>query len=299
MAFLTSVVYHNIGDETSFEAGLGVTIGWQTFRSQIAYLARNYDVIGIGDLLDGKLPRRPLLISFDDCYASSRDAARDILTPMGLPSVFFINPGLLGPDGISLDSVLAKCASGVGLDVLCAELDIPRYESLGNIIAVEMAKLGAARRLELKEHLQRKFGMTSLAGRSPLLSREDVSELHRYGMAVGNHTLSHVHCRALGKPELQTEITTAKLALEAMSGRPVRAFALPYGNTLDLTPELLSALRMAGHEAIFLVGARSTRFRPAKDVWYRVSVPEMSVSAMPAKLTVLPLLRSIRDKLRW
>ena len=111
MASLTSVVYHNIGAETGFEAGLNVTIPWQTFAGQIAFLARNYDVVDLNTILSGRLPKRPLLITFDDCYASSFAAAREVLKPLGLPSVFFINPGLLGPDEISLESVLARCAS--------------------------------------------------------------------------------------------------------------------------------------------------------------------------------------------
>ena len=157
-----------------------------------------------------------------------------------------------------------------------------------------MPKLGAAQRSSLKQRLKAKFEISSLAGRGPLLTREDLPRLHAYGMEIGNHTSSHVHCRALDSSELRAEAGGAKLELERLSGRSVRAFALPYGNPLDLTADLLDSLRSTGHKAVFLVGARSNRFRPAADIWYRVSLPDVPSTSLPRRLTLYPLLRSLR-----
>ena len=118
-------------------------------------------------------------------------------------------------------------------------------------------------------------------------------------MEIGNHTNSHVHCRSLEPAEITAEIEGAKTELERMSGQNIRAFALPYGNQRDLTPMLLKTLRSTGHQAVFLVGAKSNYIRPADDIWYRVSLSGKPLHPLSRTLRVFPILRSLRDMLQW
>ena len=130
--------------------------------------------------------------------------------------------------------------------------------------------------------------------RSPVLAPEDLRTLTRLGVEIGNHTATHVHCRALDAAEQYTELVASRQRLEEICGQPVRAFSVPYGNADDLTPVVQSALRDSGHRAIFLVHARSNRFRPSPDVWYRVSLHDEPVSRLDRELGLKPLLRSLR-----
>ena len=74
----------------------------------------------------------------------------------------------------------------------------------------------------------------------------------------------------------------------------MRAFSFPYGNQRDATPAVLAALRESGHEASFLVHARSNAQRPAADVFYRTSLSDDPVYRLGLKLGMLPALRSLK-----
>lgn len=297
MAMATIVLHHDISAAASpFEAELNVMTRPEQFRAQLAYFEKNYDLIDLDTLLSGSLPRRPLLLTFDDCFRSVLDVARDVLAPRGVPAVLFTNPGLLAPAAPSLDSVLSWYASRYGHSALLEELKLEGYSSVGAILTQVMAGRNAGQRRDIRDNLMISGKMTAadLAARHPLLTAADLPELIRLGVEIGNHTASHVHCRSLSAEERVDELVGAQAALERVCGRPVRAFSVPYGNEADLTPEVLSTLRSSGHKAFFLVHARSNRFRPAPDIWYRVSLHDEHPAQLHRDLHILPLLRSLK-----
>ena len=293
---VTCVLHHHIGAEGPFEQGLGIASTPQAYAAQIEWMAARYDIISLDQLLSGDLPRRPLLLTFDDAFRSVVDVVRDVLAPRGLPCVYFVNPGLLEPEAISLDSTLAWAANTVGLERLCAALDLPVRDSVGQLVVQDMAAHGATRRAEIRDKVLADFGPPDLAARAPLMVPEDLAELVSLGAEIGNHTLSHVHCRSLSSSEIETEIVASKARLETLCGHPVRAFSVPYGHEAELTETVLEALRASGHAAIFLVHARSNRWQAAPDVWYRTSLHDEAPATLPRKLAHLPFLRSLKHQ---
>ena len=290
-------LHHHIGQEGPFEQGLGIATPEAAFERQIARLARDYDIIDLDMLLSGKWPRRPLLLTFDDTYRSVLDAGKRVLARQGLPGVVFLNPGILGAGALSLDQTLAWATGKVGIGEVCKRLDLPVAESLGALVVGAMSRFGAEARARIKESLLQAFGPPDLTRRLPLLSAQEVAEFAGAGLEIGNHTMTHVHCRALSAEERVQEISEAKQRLEALSGRPVRAFSVPYGHQADLTAPVLEAARHSGHQAIFLVHARSNAHRPAPDIWYRTSLHDETPRQLRMKLVVLPTLRSLRQRL--
>lgn len=295
MSLLTCTLHHNIGLESAFEKGLNVTSDPELFARQIAWFAKNYDIIDLDTMMSGKLPGKPLLITFDDVFQSIADAIRDVLKPLGLPSVVFINPGLLEPGSISLDSTLAWAASQIGLDRLCKLLDLPPRAAVGAIVVGDMARFGAAERDEIKTRIFSELGPPDLAPRAPLMQKDTLRDLASMNVEIGNHSATHVHMRALNAQERYKQIVKAKATLEALSGQTVRSFSVPYGNEADLTPDTLADIRAAGHQATFLVHARSNHRRPAPDVWYRTSLRNEPPHALKRHIVYKPLLRTIRN----
>ena len=74
-------------------------------------------------VLSGNLPRRALLITFDDGYRSFVDVALPILRRLGLPSVLFVTGACLEPYSLPLDNLLSYLCAAVGLERLGAALD--------------------------------------------------------------------------------------------------------------------------------------------------------------------------------
>ena len=65
------VVYHDISAEKNpLTAHLSISTRPELFRKHIAYFVKNFDLIDADELLSGRLPRRPLLLTFDDAYRS-------------------------------------------------------------------------------------------------------------------------------------------------------------------------------------------------------------------------------------
>lgn len=73
---------------------------------------------------------------------------------------------------------------------------------------------------------------------------EQLKEMQAAGMHIGSHTLSHPKIETLAPEQLHKEVFESKATLEAHLGRPVTAFASPFGKT---TPALEAALEQAGY----------------------------------------------------
>lgn len=292
------VLYHNIAEtESPFERGLGVTTRPDMFRRHVEHYRRHYNPIDLETLLSGKLPPNPLLITFDDCYRSVLDAARDILSPLGIPSLFFINSSLVGGKRLSLDNIIAWAANTYGTGAVCLAvgLDPAKNETVGALVGNLLEKCTAAQRAELRERLAEAFPNDEPG--PAMLSETDLKELSRYRVEIGNHSAGHVHCGALDPSEYEAELVESKRELERLSGTRVRSFSVAYGHERDLPPAVHRTLTDSGHEAIFLVHARSNRVRPAPDIWYRVSFRNEPVRSIPLRLEVLPFVRTLRNKL--
>jgi len=302
MPAVTAVLYHNIAEqETPFEDGIRVTTRPETFESHIRFYEKNYDVIDLDTLLSGRLPKRPLLITFDDCYRSVLPAVREHLAPRNMPSVFFVNPALVG-GGISIDNLVVHAANTHGLAAVCEALDLrpEDHPTAAALIANVLSVSNARQRNAIKAKLQAAFpiGAAEMATRSPMLEAQDFPELRKLRVEIGNHTANHVHCGALDPDEYADELLAAQADLERLSGGKVRAFSVAYGDERDLPAPVLKTLRDSGHEAIFLVHARSNLIRKAPDVWYRVSFRDEDVSRLPMRLGVLPLMRTAKSLLK-
>jgi peptidoglycan/xylan/chitin deacetylase (PgdA/CDA1 family) len=83
-----------------------------------------------------------------------------------------------------------------------------------------------------------------LAGR-PLLSWTQIRAMMESGMDVGAHTRRHAALPELGDGALEDEVAGCRVELERGLGRPVRAFAYPYGQ-LDETSR--RAVENAGYD---------------------------------------------------
>ncbi len=137
---------------------------------------------------------------------------------------------------------------------------------------------------------------SDLAAKAALyLSGEQLRSLTAFDFEIGNHTYTHVHCRALLEDELAGEIDQNKALLETISGQKVRSFSVPYGSSADLTTDLVSHLHRRGYQAVFLAESRANSPRPDWSRLDRVSIMTGSNATLFSEIEVLPRLRTIRE----
>src|SRR5438309_1287456 len=78
------------------------TVTARAFRAQMSYLRRaGYAPVSMSDLLDfhtnnGRLPQRPVVITFDDGFQGCLDHAVPVLERFGFTAIFYIVSNLVG-----------------------------------------------------------------------------------------------------------------------------------------------------------------------------------------------------------
>ena len=135
-----------------------------------------------------------------------------------------------------------------GVSAACEAAGIPSrsIQSVDDLIADVASTQSSAERAKLKSALLSALGPKprDLLSRCPIADPLELAECASLGIEVGNHTATHVHCRALEPAELHSEIVVAREKLEALSGTAVRAFSVPYGSERDLTEPVLKTIRL-------------------------------------------------------
>lgn len=79
-----------------------------------------------------------------------------------------------------------------------------------------------------------------------LLSWDEVRELHRAGVVVGSHTVTHRRLPQLASAEALEEIEESKRVLEERLGAPVNHFSYPYG---EMDGAVAAMVREAGYRS--------------------------------------------------
>src|SRR5580700_28457 len=113
---LRCVLFHDISSRLSpFTKGLGVTMSPDHFEARIRFLAQHYTPINLGTFLagaqGGKLPGRPVLVTFDDAYASVAEVAAPICHKYNVPALFFVSGSLIGNRDLAMDNFLCYVAN--------------------------------------------------------------------------------------------------------------------------------------------------------------------------------------------
>jgi peptidoglycan/xylan/chitin deacetylase (PgdA/CDA1 family) len=107
--------YHRVGPRAS-----PMIMPPDTFAAQMEYLARNnYQVIRLSELVDflegkGQLPKRAVVITFDDGHVSSYQHAYPVLRKYGFPATFFLYTDFLdGGDALRWSQIREMAQSGL------------------------------------------------------------------------------------------------------------------------------------------------------------------------------------------
>ncbi len=209
------------------------------FEARMHWIAANFNVLPLSEavkaLAAGRLPRRALSITFDDGYADNHDLALPALKKTGLTATFFVASGYLDGGCMFNDAVIeaVRRAPGPVLDLSPFGMDRYPLTSDGD------RRAAIARILETLKYLpptQRQVQVERIcesAGAAPprdlMMTSSQVAALHRAGMEIGAHTVSHPILAKIGIDEARDEIASGRRQLEEIIGARVGLFAYPNG----------------------------------------------------------------------
>ena len=104
---LPTLMYHHIQDKVGAKEKnqLALTVETETFRSQMEYLkAKGYRTLGMEELIaffdmEVPVPKRSVLLTFDDGYDDFYKNALPVLNELGLKATIFVSTGLMDNPG--------------------------------------------------------------------------------------------------------------------------------------------------------------------------------------------------------
>lgn len=229
------------------------------FEHCMLWLREWFTVLPLDDaarrLRSNTLPSRALAITFDDGYADNATIAAPILSRLGLTATFFVCPGFLDGGRMWNDDVIEsiRALKAAVVDLSCMRLGfmsirttVERRFAIDRILA-SIKHLPYEDRAACVERLL--VQSDGRQGPELMMTREQVGQLRRAGMAVGGHTVKHPILTRLPANRARDEIAQGKEQLEAIIGERLTCFAYPNGVPgLDFTAEHVEMVRSCGFE---------------------------------------------------
>ncbi|MFZ4289642.1 polysaccharide deacetylase family protein [Variovorax sp. HJSM1_2] len=194
--------------------------------------------LALAQLADGSLPARACAITFDDGYADNHDVALPILQKHGLVATFFIATGFLDGgrmwnDGViealrSTERPVLQLASVIeGMNEPLPLADWGQKRAAIYRILAHIKYLPLQVRDEAVAALARYCAVT--LPDDLMMTSDQVRGLHRAGMQIGAHTVSHPILAKQAQEDMYREIVQGKEELERLIDAPVALFAYPNG----------------------------------------------------------------------
>ncbi|MEO8010541.1 MAG: polysaccharide deacetylase family protein, partial [Dokdonella sp.] len=232
------------------------------FREQVRLLKRHFDPIRFADVIDAfengtTLPKRPVIVSFDDGYDDNYTSAYPILRELGVPATFFVSTGHIDSGCAYAYDWLVHMICRTPSDRLhIVELGIDQpipgslvlRRTLASEVLDRIKALGAKAQRDIVERLESEWSMPSAAGHADCrpMNWNQLREMHANGMEVGSHGVWHNMLAKLSGEEMAEEIHASKRTLDRELGAPVEVISYPVGGHHAYNAEVIAAVRNAG-----------------------------------------------------
>lgn len=234
---LLTLIYHRV--HPSPDSMFPGEVDAERFDWQMALLKRHCHPLplsqAVAALKRGDLPARAVAVSFDDGYADNATVALPILLRQGIVATFFVAPGFLNGGRMWNDSIIEAVRRAAGETIDLGDYgqgSVPLGVDAGRG-AVAESIIRSVKHLPPDERRRQVERLCASVGAdlptNLMMTSDQVRRLAEAGMEIGAHTMTHPILRTLSAPVAEHEINASRAALEAITGRAVRAFAYPNG----------------------------------------------------------------------
>jgi peptidoglycan/xylan/chitin deacetylase (PgdA/CDA1 family) len=240
--FATILRYHSVSAKGLYRSPT-IALSPAAFDRQMAYLAKHYNVLPLGQLLThtlrGDIPRNGVAITFDDGYQDNIEFALPILQRYGLPATFFVaSDAVLGHGAFwvgwlhqSIVTTPASLLHSITEAIVGHSDRTLSADAAFATIAHQVDTASGVDRSRLFETLQSLFpNAPKLSDPSSfMMTARDLRRLRDAGMSIGAHTATHRVLSGAPASEAVEEVIRSKRNLEDALGEPVEHFAYPNG----------------------------------------------------------------------
>ncbi|MFQ3537103.1 MAG: polysaccharide deacetylase family protein [Aggregatilineales bacterium] len=256
---LTVLAYHRITDAAAPDfVGYppNVSATPQMFASQMAWIAKRFNVISLpvlhAFLLKGRpLPSRPLLITFDDGYLDNYQHAFPVLKRLQLPAVIFLmtsrmdNP--VPPWWDECAQYLAQTEheqADLPLIGICDLSTAQARRTATDRLLRALKRIPEAEKHAAIRAVRERLDVPPPSADLPLFVNWDqVREMVAADIACMPHTVNHPILTRVSAEEAYRELAESKAHIEAQTDQPASAFAYPNGTPHDYNQAIIQMLR--------------------------------------------------------
>lgn len=293
---LTVTMFHRIlPKEKAGEFGADPlwTITPGELRECLYFFHKHYNIISLKQLLnymDGKslLPKRALLLTFDDGWRDNHTYALPLLKSLGCPAALFMVGDSIGrQEPFWQEQVFAAWKKGLLKD-----------DSIDNWLA-SLKKVPDGRELSAERRLR--YLIRCLSGFEPeyiipqleryansfkwreraMLSKQELMELCRNRITIGAHGLHHRMLTKVNAKQLVDELKQVRNELEIVTGQQpggINSLSFPHGS---YSAQVVGHARDAGYKLLFssdaVINVLKEKDR-AKRIWGRIVIDSHNIS---------------------
>lgn len=252
---LTVVMFHRVlepDDPRWRTCDPAYTMDTATFTATLEFFKRHYRLVSQEQVLEARrggrpLPRRAMLITFDDGWSDNADYALPILQRLGVPALLFVVADAVGRRQPFYQEALVAAWRRGSIKVA----DLPGGQQGEESLP---ALRRAITRIETLPEVERDAWLAHWApalddGMRHMVDRDDLLRLRDGGLALGLHGKTHVPISRAADQE--AELAGARRELAEVLGEPVAAMvsmSFPHGAYDVPTAE---RARQSGYELAF------------------------------------------------
>lgn len=262
---LTVIMFHRVlapSDPRWATADPEYSLRDDLFADCLDFFKRHYHVVTVDDVLAARaggpgLPRRPLLITFDDGWSDNEEFALRHLRRAGLPSVMFVVADVVGRDAPFYQERLVGAWRAGRLDAAGAAAlwqrtggdpaAVPRFGGRDDLEPLR----AVITRVEQLAPAARDAALAPLAkvlddGVRYMVTADQLRNLAGHFMAIGAHGKTHTPLTKAA--DLRAELQGAQTALAAHVGTRPSTMSCPHGLHDD---RVIAAAHAAGYHLVF------------------------------------------------
>jgi peptidoglycan/xylan/chitin deacetylase (PgdA/CDA1 family) len=233
---VAALCYHGVRGNDDIDLPFpDLHVSEQTFEAHCRLIAETCNPISLDDFraaLDGRraLPARPVIVTFDDGYRSVLDHALPSLERHRIPAAVFVCAEPVIQSQHYWFDILWRLE---GEEAVLRAKTLPHCEWLAVVDSTSAAAEPTATHRPLTRAELRRLSESAL-------------------IEIGGHTMRHPVLARAPLDDQREEIGGCRSALEDAIGKPVTAFAYPFGQLADhYQPDTVDLVRNAGFDLAF------------------------------------------------
>ena len=244
------LMYHGITGKNDAVANFdGKHIEAAKFEQQLQYLLKHYSIISIDDFLGWrvgkkKLPKNPVILTFDDGYANCYTQLFHLLKKYNIPATIFLLTQHIGKKDPAWYDAITYCIAYTKERKM--SINTKKYsfktekEKFATLVVLKKVVLGSNQRDKLIREIAQAMRVDPKKCQDEdflFCSWEQCQEMKEDKSAkitFGSHSVTHQLMTGLSETEIEKEVQESKKIIEKRLKEECNAFSYPFGSSNEM-----------------------------------------------------------------